>query len=128
MLRRCMASVLGQSFADWLHVIVNDGGNPYVVDLLVAEHATRYQGRVHVIHQPVGVGMQNASNLGIREAAGDYLVIHDDDDSWQPEFLRACADFLDARGEASPVQGRDHADHPRAGGIQRRGNHRGSRA
>ena len=105
MLRRCMASVLGQSFRDWLHVIVNDGGNPYVVDLLVAEHAARYQGRVHVIHSPVSVGMQNASNLGIGEAAGDYLVIHDDDDSWQPEFLRACVDFLDQHGDASPVQG-----------------------
>ena len=105
MLRRCMASVLGQSFSEWLHVIVNDGGNPYVVDLLVAEHAARYQGRVHVIHNPASVGMQNASNIGIHEAAGDYLVVHDDDDSWQPEFLRACVDFLDAHGEASPVQG-----------------------
>ena len=105
MLRRCMASVLGQSFPDWLHVIVNDGGNPYVVDLLVAEHAARYQGRVHVIHNPVSVGMQNASNLGIGEAAGDFLVIHDDDDSWQPEFLRACVGFLDQHGAASPVQG-----------------------
>ena len=105
MLRRCMASVLGQSFPEWLHVIVNDGGNPYVVDLLVAEHATRYQGRVHVIHNPACVGMQNASNIGIHQAAGDYLVVHDDDDSWQPEFLRACVDFLDAHGEASPVQG-----------------------
>ena len=105
MLRRCMASVLGQSFPDWLHVIVNDGGNPYVVDLLVAEHAARYQGRVHVIHNPVSVGMQNASNLGIGEAAGDFLVIHDDDDTWQPEFLRVCVGFLDQHGAASPVQG-----------------------
>ncbi len=44
MLRRCMESVLGQSFPDWLHVIVNDGGNPHVVDLLVAEYAARYAG------------------------------------------------------------------------------------
>ena len=105
MLRRCMASVLGQSFQDWLHVIVNDGGDPAVVELLAIEHADRYRGRMHVIHNPTSVGMQNASNIGIAEAAGDYLVIHDDDDSWQPEFLRACVGFLDERGAASSMQG-----------------------
>ena len=105
MVRRCMASVLGQSFPDWLHVIVNDGGDPSVVELLAIEHADRYRGRLQVIHNPASVGMQNASNIGIADAAGDYLVIHDDDDSWQPEFLRACVGFLDERGAASPVQG-----------------------
>ena len=34
LLRRAIESVLAQSFADWTHVIVNDGGNRYEVDLL----------------------------------------------------------------------------------------------
>ena len=105
LLRRCVESVLAQSFADWLHVIVNDGGNPHVANLVVAEQAARYAGRVEVIHHPESVGMQNASNRGLAAAAGDFVVIHDDDDSWERDFLRACVEFLDAEGPDSPVQG-----------------------
>ena len=105
LLRRCVESVLAQSFADWLHIIVNDGGNPHVVALLVAEHAARYAGRVELVHHPESLGMQNASNRGLQAAAGDYVVIHDDDDSWERDFLRACVEFLDAEGPDSPVQG-----------------------
>lgn len=105
MLPRCLESVLNQSFGDWLHLIVNDGGNPLVVELAVAERAARYRGRAQIIHNPTSVGMQNASNVGVRQAAGDYVVIHDDDDTWQPEFLRQCVKFLDAQGAASAVQG-----------------------
>ena len=103
LLRRCIESVLSQSFADWLHVIVNDGGNPHVAGLVVAEYATRYAGRVEVIHHAESQGMQNASNRGLETAAGEYVVIHDDDDSWERDFLRACAEFLDAEGPVIPV-------------------------
>lgn len=57
MLRRCVGSVLGQTFPDWLHVIVNDGGNPHLVRLLAAEHAARYAGRVEVVDHAVSQGM-----------------------------------------------------------------------
>ena len=105
LLRRCIESVLSQSFADWLHVIVNDGGNPHVAGLVVAEYAARYAGRVEVIHHAESRGMQNASNRGLEAATGEYVVIHDDDDSWERDFLRACVEFLDAEGPDSPVQG-----------------------
>lgn len=105
LLRRCVESVLSQNFADWLHVIVNDGGNIHLVHLLVEEYAARYAGRVEVVSHAESQGMQNASNRGLEEAAGDYLVIHDDDDSWERDFLRACVEFLDAQGPDSLVQG-----------------------
>ncbi len=105
LLRRCVQSVLSQTFPDWLHVIVNDGGNPHVLRLLVNEHAARYAGRVEIVDHAVSQGMQNASNRGLEAAAGEFVVIHDDDDSWEPDFLRACVEFLDAEGPASEVQG-----------------------
>ncbi len=105
LLRRCLQSVLSQTLPDWLHVIVNDGGNPHVLRLLVNEYAAQYGGRVEIIDHAVSQGMQNASNRGLEAAAGDYVVIHDDDDSWEPDFLRACVEFLDAEGTDSPVQG-----------------------
>ena len=38
LLRRAMESVLSQSFQDWVHVVVNDGGDPVPVDWLAAEY------------------------------------------------------------------------------------------
>ena len=104
-LKRAMQSVLSQTFRDWIHVIVNDGGNPSTVDALVAFHADAYDGRVRVIHHGESKGMQNASNAGLDAVDAEYVVIHDDDDSWEPEFLRATTGFLDARDPESPVRG-----------------------
>ena len=39
--------------------------------------------------------MEAASNIGIKASNSDYVVIHDDDDSWHPEFLEKCVGFLD---------------------------------
>jgi FMN phosphatase YigB (HAD superfamily) len=105
LLRRAMESVLGQSFQDWQHVIINDGGSPVVVDLLAAEYAASYRGRLMVIHNSSTGGMQNASNKAIQAAAGDYVTIHDDDDSWDPAFLETCVARLDRLGPSSRVQG-----------------------
>jgi FMN phosphatase YigB (HAD superfamily)/glycosyltransferase involved in cell wall biosynthesis len=88
-----------------VHVIVNDGGNPHELDLLVEEYASSYRGRVQVVHLEENVGMQNASNAGIEASTSTYLNIHDDDDSWHPEFLEKCVGFLEDKGPDSPYQG-----------------------
>ena len=105
LLRRAIESVLRQSFGEWVHVIINDGGNPSTVDFLVAEYAGRYQGRVKVIHNPESMGMQNASNRAIQESQSEYLVIHDDDDSWGAEFLEKSVARLNGEDVDSSVQG-----------------------
>ncbi|MGE0717898.1 MAG: glycosyltransferase family 2 protein [Alphaproteobacteria bacterium] len=97
LLRRAMASVLDQTLADWVHVIVNDGGDPAPVDRLATEHAERYGGRLHVVHNPRSLGMEAASNVGLATGDSRYVVIHDDDDSWEPAFLATCVGFLDAQ-------------------------------
>lgn len=38
--------------------------------------------------------MEAASNVGIRAVSSKYIVIHDDDDSWDQEFLSKTVDFL----------------------------------
>ncbi|MGR9051111.1 MAG: glycosyltransferase family 2 protein [Gammaproteobacteria bacterium] len=87
LLRRAIESVLGQHFRNWLMVIVNDGGDAEAVDRLVAEYESQFRGRSKVIHNPNSLGMEAASNVGIKNSDSRYLVIHDDDDSWHPAFL-----------------------------------------
>jgi glycosyltransferase involved in cell wall biosynthesis len=95
LLPRAVKSVLDQRFTDWIHVIVNDGGDPAPVDALVARERARYRDRVRVVHNPSSVGMEAASNVGIRASDSTYVVIHDDDDSWHPDFLAECVAFLE---------------------------------
>lgn len=87
LLERAFESVLNQTYTNWQMVVVNDGGEPEPVDRLAARHATRFAGRLKIIHNSISSGMEAASNKGISESESDYLIIHDDDDTWAPNFL-----------------------------------------
>ena len=65
-LARCIRTVLEQTETDWIHVIVNDGGDPGPVDAAAGQYADRYRGRLRVIHNETSAGMEAASNIGIR--------------------------------------------------------------
>ncbi|HWY32031.1 MAG TPA: glycosyltransferase family 2 protein [Candidatus Acidoferrum sp.] len=87
LLRRAMESVLNQRYQNWQLVIVNDGGLPEEVEFLVQHFAESLKGRVRVIHNPQSLGMEAAGNLALKDLNSDLAVVHDDDDTWSPEFL-----------------------------------------
>lgn len=103
LLRRAIASALSQTMPSWEMLIVNDGGEAAPVDELVAAVADTARDRIRVIHNAVNRGMEAASNLALSHATGEFVVIHDDDDSWEPEYLAACVGHLD--GADSGVEG-----------------------
>lgn len=95
LLRRALESVSCQTFKDFIWVVVNDAGAREGVDEIV--HEARRRGvDAMCIHNEVSHGMEAASNVGIRASQSEYIVIHDDDDSWQPTFLEETSKFLDA--------------------------------
>jgi glycosyltransferase involved in cell wall biosynthesis len=96
LLKRAIRSVLDQTYEDWTHVIVNDGGDLEEVHRVLAPTLDEYKGRVTVINNPASVGMEAASNIGIRACSSEFIVIHDDDDSWEREFLAHCVEFMDS--------------------------------
>lgn len=96
LLERAIHSVLEQKFHDWTHVIVNDGGDAEEVHRVLVPNLDAYRGRVVVINNPASVGMEAASNIGIRACTSEFVVIHDDDDSWEPDFLASCVEFMDS--------------------------------
>ena len=96
LLRRAMESVLRQTFSNWTHIIINDGGHPALCAMAAAEFRDRYAGRLVLINNDRSAGMQCASNAAIASSASDYIVIHDDDDSWDKRFLAETVKFLES--------------------------------
>lgn len=44
--------------------------------------------------------MEAAANLGAQRATGDFVIVHDDDDTWAPAFLQTMTAALDAEPDA----------------------------
>lgn len=95
LLRRAVDSVLGQeSPPEWEWIVVNDAGDPGTLRNVLDRALDCHGDRIHLLQTGESRGMEHASNLGIRQAKGRLLVIHDDDDSWDPSFLERMSAFL----------------------------------
>jgi glycosyltransferase involved in cell wall biosynthesis len=105
LLKRALESVVYQSFDDWIMVIINDGGDPNSVNALVDAFLPQARGKIRVLHNQFSMGMEAASNRGIASIHTEYLAIHDDDDSWAPEFLTICGAELDLIRRQFPLVG-----------------------
>lgn len=89
-IRRCLDSILVQSFRDFDLVLVDDG-SPDGCGAICDEYAER-DSRVHVIHRENG-GLSAARNSGIDWALENsdsrYLTFIDSDDWVHPQFLES---------------------------------------
>jgi glycosyltransferase involved in cell wall biosynthesis len=94
LLRRAAASVAAQTHGNYVWIIVNDGGNVDSVTAVLNTCGVE-RHKIVLINNHVSHGMEAASNLGIRNSNSDYIVIHDDDDSWSPDFLEKTTAFLE---------------------------------
>ncbi|HJV64898.1 MAG TPA: glycosyltransferase family A protein [Geomonas sp.] len=103
LLERAMLSLLRQSFEEWVMVIVNNGGNAAEVDALREKYADRFRGRIIVSHLESPVSLGAACNLGLQACDSEFAALHDDDDSWHPDFLRECIGLIDEVGEVAGV-------------------------
>jgi hypothetical protein len=103
MLPRALRSVLSQRFRNWHLCVVNDGGDAAAVECAVAEQAAELAGRITVIHHAQSQGMEAASNQALHAADGEFVVTHDDDDTWHPAFLESAVGFLSALANAAYV-------------------------
>jgi len=103
---RALASISGQTLAEWECIVVNDGGDAASVDALIAALPTEDQGRVRALHHDASRGRWVSANAGVLATTAPLLVLHDDDDSWHPEFLERSVGYLDARPERAGVVSR----------------------
>ena len=83
-LRRCVDSLLKQSYADFELILVDDG-SPDNCGAICDEYAAM-DDRVCVIHKPNG-GLSDARNAGLKIAQGAYIAFVDSDDWVTPDYL-----------------------------------------
>jgi len=104
LLARALASVQNQTFTDWNLVVVNNGGNRAVVDAVVdVARSSTPTGNISVLHLEDRFGMEEASNRGLAATESEFFAIHDDDDSWDAEFLEVAVGGLRANISAAAV-------------------------
>ena len=76
-LRRCINSILGQSYKN-IEIILIDDGSPDKCGKICDEYKKK-DSRIKVIHKVNG-GLSEARNYGIDVATGEYIIFVDSDD------------------------------------------------
>lgn len=92
-LERAMKDIAAQTYNKFNLIIVNDGGNIEEVNKVVDKYKSNMN--IKVIHNDTARGMAKSSNIGITMGNAKYIVIHDDDDTWETTFLEQTIAYLE---------------------------------
>lgn len=89
-LRRCLDSLLNQSFSDFEVILIDDGSEDSSGK--ICDEYSFNDSRFKVVHKSNG-GVSSARQLGLECAVGEY-VIHVDPDDWtEPQMLQELYEF-----------------------------------
>ncbi|MBY9080233.1 glycosyltransferase [Paenibacillus sp. HN-1] len=83
-IRKCVESILAQSFKDFELILIDDG-SPDNCSAICEEYAARDE-RIKLMHKPNG-GLSDARNFGLDVAAGKYIGFIDSDDWITPNMF-----------------------------------------
>lgn len=82
LLRKAVASVIGQTFSDWELIVIDDGSTDGTREYLEAIDDPRVRS-FSLEHR----GITSARNSGLKFACGNWVAFLDSDDLWLPEKL-----------------------------------------
>ena len=88
-IERCMDAVLAQTYQDFEIILVDDGSQDDVAQLI----EEKYSGKAQIIQQE-NQGVSAARNAGIAAATHDYIAFLDADDYWSPSYLEKNAEII----------------------------------
>lgn len=95
-LKRAIKSVADQTYGEYVHVIVNDGGDSAVVEEVVAQFNQSVKDKIIVFHRSEPSGAPDTIfNESIDRVDSNFFALHDDDDSWHAEFLERTVEYLE---------------------------------
>ncbi len=88
-IERCIDAVLAQTYQDFEIILVDDGSQDDVAQLI----EEKYFEKVQLIQQE-NQGVSAARNTGIAAATHDYIAFLDADDYWSPFYLEKVAQII----------------------------------
>ena len=106
-LRRCVDSILAQTFTDYELFLVDDG-SPDGCGAICDEYAVK-DARITVIHKENG-GLSDARNVAIDIARGEYFSFIDSDDYVEPDMIESMYEALIETGSDMAVCGMESFD------------------
>lgn len=83
-LRRCVDSIISQTFSNFELILVNDGSKDASGD--ICDSYSLLDRRVRAIHKVNG-GVSSARNVGLDAATGEYIAFADADDYVEADWL-----------------------------------------
>ncbi len=84
-LRRCINSVIAQSYQHFELLLIDDGSPDYSGK--ICDEAAQTDNRIMVLHQQ-NQGVSIARNAGIQQAKGKYNVFRDREDDLEPDNIK----------------------------------------
>ncbi|MGO0051689.1 glycosyltransferase family 2 protein [Streptococcus suis] len=83
-LRRCIESVIMQTYKNWELILVDDGSTDS--SAVIIDEVAKEDNRIIAIHQ-INAGAGEARNAGISSATGEYVVFLDSDDYIDKDYF-----------------------------------------
>lgn len=94
-LPRCLDSLIGQTYANWEAICVDDGSRDGSGDIL--DRYSQSDGRFRVFHK-ANAGVSEARNDAVAMASGKYMMFVDSDDFIHPETMEICLHIAERDG------------------------------
>jgi len=99
-IKRAIESVLNQTYQNWELVIVNDGSNDNVLEII----SFFSDSRIFVYNNDKNLGIQKTRNRALSFCRGTYVAVLDDDDFWSDvQKIEKQVSFLDANSNYNLV-------------------------
>lgn len=87
MLSRALNDIICQTYKNWVIILVNDGGDLNKINKIIEQKKEKIKGRIKIVNIKENKGLNVAINVGARNVKTDFVVVHDDDDTWKETFL-----------------------------------------
>ncbi|MCI8666540.1 MAG: glycosyltransferase family 2 protein [Dorea sp.] len=94
-LKRCVASILEQTYENLEIILVDDGSSDHSGK--ICDDISKLDVRVKVVHKENG-GLSSARNVGLEEASGDFLTFVDSDDWLDENIYQTCINTFEKYG------------------------------
>ena len=104
-LRESLDSIVGQNYADWELILVDDASPDNSLEIC-RSYEKQYGDRIKIAIHSHNKGLSASRNTGITMATGDYILFLDADDSYLPLALNTMASYLDRYSEVDMVCGK----------------------